>query len=306
MPPDSASSLERLWPGLVGELIADGAAIVGRDRRRAAAISRRSSRSVTLQATRSFFEYHLRRRLPAAGKITHLAGLDAVGLLAAGPRCRGVWVISRSRGAAARTVPADLVVDAMGVGSRLICWLAETWHASVPIERSETAGHYLSRRYRLPSWTPAAARGGLSPDRRHRWMIMAVEDGDHILTIGGLDRGVRPVDLDRFDALVRTVPAPEVAAAVRHGRATAGPSSRTRFPFQRRRFDRALALPDGLLALGGSLDSTDPLHGMALSAAVSQADLLDRVLHGIEDPDRSGRSCLSGRYFKAAFGDDMR
>jgi hypothetical protein len=235
-----------------------------------------------------------------------MAGLDAVGLLAAGDRCGGVWVISRTRGAAARTIAADLVVDAMGVGSRLSCWLADTWHASVPTERSEAAFCYVSQRYRLPSWTPAAVRREVSPDRRYDWMIAAVEGGDHVVTVRGPHHGLQSVDLDQFEGLVSTMLAPDLAAAVRSGRPTGGLSFYTRFALHRRRFDRALGLPDGLLALGESLHGTDPLLGVALSDALIQADLLEETLHGIAGHDPSRRSSLTGRYFDAAFAENRR
>jgi flavin-dependent dehydrogenase len=288
VPPDGLTRLQRMWPGLIGELIADGAAVIGRDHRGTA----------VLQATRSFFEYHLWRRSAAFDKITRLAGLDAVGLLAAEQRCEGVRVMSRTRGAAARTIRTDLVVDAMGMGSRLTRWLADTWHVTVPIEQSETAAHYLSRRYRLPSSSLAATRCGRSPDGRYGWMIMGVEDGDHVITVGGFDPGLEPPDVNQFHALACAALTPELAAVVRHGDPIADVCSSTRLPFQRRWFDRARGLPDGLLALGGSLHSTDPLHGMALSDALTEADLLDQALHGCDE--RSGRGCLTGRYFAAA------
>jgi hypothetical protein len=56
-----------------------------------------------------------------------LVGCDAVGLVGQAGRCVGVQVLSRSRSAAVRTIPAELVVDAMGVSSRLRLWLADSW-----------------------------------------------------------------------------------------------------------------------------------------------------------------------------------
>lgn len=56
-----------------------------------------------------------------------LVGCDAVGLVGQADRCVGVQVLSQSPSAAVRTIPAELVVDAMGAGSRLRLWLADIW-----------------------------------------------------------------------------------------------------------------------------------------------------------------------------------
>ena len=64
-------------------------------------------------------------------------GCDAVGLACVGERCAGGQLLPRSRSAAARTITADLLVDAMGAGSRLSLWLTERWGTRIPIERFE-------------------------------------------------------------------------------------------------------------------------------------------------------------------------
>jgi hypothetical protein len=61
-------------------------------------------------------------------------GCEAVGLASDRERCVGGQVLPRSRSAAARTIPAHLLVDAMGAGSRLSLWLTELWGTRIPIE----------------------------------------------------------------------------------------------------------------------------------------------------------------------------
>jgi 2-polyprenyl-6-methoxyphenol hydroxylase-like FAD-dependent oxidoreductase len=142
--------LERLFPGLSAELSADGAAPGLRTR---------------LQFTQWPIEHHLVRRLTGVDNVVSLVGCDAAGLIREGERCVGARVLPRTRSAAVRTVPAELVVDAMGAGSRLCLWLADTWDTRVPIERLSagqlaepadtfTRSPYLRRRFdhaeRLP------------------------------------------------------------------------------------------------------------------------------------------------------------
>ena len=112
--------LERLFPGLSAELSADRAVPGPRAR---------------LQFSQWSIEHHLVRRLTGVDNVVSLVGCDAAGLIRDGERCVGARVLPRTRSAAVRTVPAELVVDAMGAGSRLCLWLADTWDTRVPIER---------------------------------------------------------------------------------------------------------------------------------------------------------------------------
>jgi 2-polyprenyl-6-methoxyphenol hydroxylase-like FAD-dependent oxidoreductase len=112
--------LERLFPGFSAELSADGAVPGLRAR---------------LQFSQWSVEHHLVRRLTGVDNVVLLVGCDAAGLIRDGERCVGARVLPRTRSAAVRTVPAELVVDAMGAGSRMCLWLADTWDTRVPIER---------------------------------------------------------------------------------------------------------------------------------------------------------------------------
>jgi 2-polyprenyl-6-methoxyphenol hydroxylase-like FAD-dependent oxidoreductase len=112
--------LERLFSGLSAELNADDAAPGLRTR---------------LQFSQRAIERHLVRRLTRVDNVASLVGCDAAGLIRDGDRCVGAQILPRTRSAAVRTVPAELVVDAMGAGSRTCRWLADTWDTRVPIER---------------------------------------------------------------------------------------------------------------------------------------------------------------------------
>ena len=150
--------LERLFPGLSAELSADDAAPGLRTRP---------------QFSQWSVEHQLVRRLTGVDNVVSLVGCDAAGLIRDGERCVGARVLPRTRSAAVRTVPAELVVDAMGAGSRMCLWLADTWDTHVPIERL-SAGQlaepadtfartpYLRRRFdhaeRLPGGVIALGR----------------------------------------------------------------------------------------------------------------------------------------------------
>jgi hypothetical protein len=181
------SQLERLFPGLSAELTADGAAVgvpvsqQGPTR----PIPGAKRGSARLQFTQRFLERHLSRRLSTLDAIVMLSGCDAVGLVRDGQRCVGAQVLSRSRSAAARTVPADLLVDAMGTGSRLSLWLTELCGTQIPIEQQEARLRCASRLYRLPKGAllDAAVVLDRSPRAPCGAILMAVEADQHLGTI---------------------------------------------------------------------------------------------------------------------------
>ena len=159
--------LERLFSGLSAELNADDAAPGLRTR---------------LQFSQRSIEHHLVRRLTGVDNVASLVGCDAAGLIRDGDRCVGARVLPRTRSAAVRTVPAELVVDAMGAGSRTCRWLADTWDTRVPIERlsagqlAEPAGTFtrtlhLRRRFDHAERLPGGiiALGGSLCSLGSRW-----------------------------------------------------------------------------------------------------------------------------------------
>ena len=145
--------LERLFPDLSAELMADGAAVaqpVGPPRPTTSSELRADRDGARLQFTKQFIQRHLSRRLTSLDAIATLRGRDAVGVVSDGGRCVGVQILPRTHSAAARSIPADLVVDAMGAGSRLCVWLDDIWRIRIPSEREQITAHYASRMYRLP------------------------------------------------------------------------------------------------------------------------------------------------------------
>ena len=211
------SQLERLFPGLSAELAADGAAIgapVSQQgpTRPAPGVRRDSAR---LQFTQRFIQRHLSRRLSTLDAIVKLSGCDAVGLVSDGQCCVGTQVLSRSRSAAARTVPADLLVDAMGTGSRLSLWLTELCGTQVPIEQQEVRLHCASRLYRLPKGALQDAAVVLdSPRAPCGAILMAVEADQHLGTIV-CARSHPPLDDVTFDDHLRAFASSDCADALR-------------------------------------------------------------------------------------------
>jgi 2-polyprenyl-6-methoxyphenol hydroxylase-like FAD-dependent oxidoreductase len=139
--------LERLFPDLSAELTADGAAMVpssSQPRPTTGSDLGADRVGARLQFTQRFIQRHLSRRLTSLDTVATLHGCDAVGLVSEGGRCVGAQILPRTHSAAARSIPADLVVDAMGTGSRLCIWLDDIWHIRVATEQEQITSHYAT------------------------------------------------------------------------------------------------------------------------------------------------------------------
>jgi ribulose 1,5-bisphosphate synthetase/thiazole synthase len=152
------TQLDELFAGLSSELVANGAS---------------TAVDARLQFTQEFIHRHLSHRLNSFDGVVIQYGCDAVGLVSWGGRWVGVHVLPRSRSAAARTIPTDLVVDAMGAQSRLCRWVNDLWRIHVPNDQ-QMITHYASRLYQLRDGSlPAATTIDLWPARPYRAAVMA-------------------------------------------------------------------------------------------------------------------------------------
>jgi flavin-dependent dehydrogenase len=245
--------LDRLFTGLSFELVADGAAMAADAR---------------LQFTQEFIHRHLSHRLNSCDGVVIRYGCDAVGLVSGHGRCAGVHVLPRSRSAAARTIPADFVVDAMGARSRLWLWVDDLWRIHVPSDQ-QMLTHYASRLFQLSAgWLPAVTRIDLRPAHPYWTAVLAVENGQYVVTVAGASSP--PHDGDECDELLRNLLPQQVVAAIA-GAQSAGPVITFASARIRRSFDYADRLPPNVVALGDSLCSLDPLEGRGFDAAVLKA-----------------------------------
>jgi hypothetical protein len=173
---------------------------------------------------------------------------------------------------------ADLIVDAGGRGSRLADWLQ---HYGYPASREERIGvnlQYASRFYR--AWPDPGRRWKallVYPVRPAGTRIGALFPGEHdlwMVTAGGYAGDHPPGDEAGFLDFLRSLPQRDVYEAV----CDAEPLSDVhtfRFPHARwLRYDELSRLPAGLLPLGDSVCSFDPVFGQGMSVAAMGARVL--------------------------------
>ncbi|MDP4511149.1 FAD-dependent oxidoreductase [Nonomuraea turcica] len=171
--------IDELLPGLSAELVAQGAirGDLQRDARHIHGghrLARGDSGLSGLLASRPLLEGQIRRRVSALPGVRVLADRIATGLLAQDGRVTGV------RPADGEPIPADLVVDAGGRGSRTPFWLGELGYEPPREERVVIDVRYGTREFRrrpgdldgdlvvIIAPTPEHPRGGVAERRARR------------------------------------------------------------------------------------------------------------------------------------------
>ncbi|HXZ85580.1 MAG TPA: FAD-dependent monooxygenase [Myxococcota bacterium] len=311
-------AIERVFPGLFAELLARGGQRV--DTAGDAKWfffggwkARFRSGVEMVSQSRPLLEWSLRRRALGLANVELVTG-DVHGLHAPTPDRVGGVQLRRGGGPASELLPAELVVDASGRGSRMPHWLEPLGCAAPPESVVRVDVGYATRAYRRSArgrdWSALLCHPRF-PDTRCG-VLLPIEDERWLLTLVGWFGDHPPGRDPEFLAWTRSLAVPDLADAV----ADAEPMSEIalhRFPSNRRRhYERLPRLPDGIAVLGDAACSFNPVYAQGMTAAALGAAELDaclaesRDLRGFSRRFQTRLARVTDAPWLLAIGEDFR
>lgn len=283
-----ARAIESLLPGTLDALVAAGAHRIGvpNDLVSLSAqgwVPRFPEMQFIVSCSRSLLDWTVRGQALRDNKISMLTGTEPVSLLGDRHAVTGVLVedrISREQ----ISLEANLVVDATGRNSRLPAWLAGFGLPEVHSESVDSGLAYATRIFRAPA---AAATGfpivnvQANPRDPHPGCtatLLPIEDGRWLVTLSGTRGGEPSTDESEFVSFARSVRNPVVGELIASAEPLTPVYGSHSTANRRMFFERLKSWPDGVLALGDSVATYNPVYGHGMSIAAQSALAMDAEL----------------------------
>jgi flavin-dependent dehydrogenase len=175
-------------------------------------------------------------------------------------------------------ISADLVVDASGRNSKCLDWLSAQGVVAPEAEIVDAFAGYASRFYELAPDDTRWWRGMLidpkAPDHRRWALLMPVENGRHVLTLGGLNRDYPPGDEQGFQSFLSGLRSPALARVIADAKPVSPIKTHRALYNRARHFERWGADVGGFVALGDSAIAFNAYHGQGMSMAALAATTL--------------------------------
>lgn len=282
-----AAEFEGLFPGLLDDMVSAGVPMLENrpDCIHFGAAGHVLGTATTLRdqftayvPSRPHLEWQLRKRALAIGNV------ELVGQAVAEPwfdatmeRVEGVLLEAGDESSA---VPADLVVDAAGRGSRLPAWL-ERWGYGRPRADTVDVGiAYATHQVHIPEGLlkEKVVVAGASRAEPVGLGMLLYEDGNWGLTTFGTGKVEPPQNFAEMCELADRILPQHFASAIRAG-TPLGAVAFHKYPQSRwHRYDAMSRFPVGIIPFGDAVVSFNPTFGQGMTMTAIQAGNLRTVL----------------------------
>jgi 2-polyprenyl-6-methoxyphenol hydroxylase-like FAD-dependent oxidoreductase len=304
--PEGLTLIEDWFPGFTKEARERGAVLAppGHQRLFTDGVAVELPPATMLMGSRPFLESEIRRRVRAIPNV-QIVQAQATGLRYRAGAVRGVAHRPRRAGepGTERVLKADITVDAMGRSSRLSSWLVDSGFAAPAVQRVPVGISYATALFRRPEYPrepdiPVALGQFTSPPPVTRSLpdggagiaaigIYAIEESLWQVVTMAYERdraGTTPEGLRALSARL-----PEVFREATNG----DPVGEVATYYYRESLRRSVDpgnLPAGLVSIGDSVASFNPIHGQGLVSAASQVSALAAHLAASADPAGQSRA----------------
>jgi 2-polyprenyl-6-methoxyphenol hydroxylase-like FAD-dependent oxidoreductase len=255
--------------------------------------------------TRPMLEMHVRKRVVKLSNVRQFSGVSATGLQMDARKWRVTGVRVKSEAANEEILPADLIVDCSGRGSKMPAWLEIHGFEKPRVTTITVNVGYSTRFFHVPAQSKlgwdALLILGQPPKGTRLGVAFLVESGELQVTLGGEFRDYPPDDDAGFLKFAESLEHPALFQAIRNA-SPASPIATYRFPAHVwNHYDRLKKFPVNLLVLGDALCSFNPIYGQGMTVAALEAQVLHKCL--AETKNNPGRlDGLPGRYFHGVAG----
>ena len=299
-----AQALNELLPGFRDEIIAAGA--VTADTQADAhwylddyLLRPAPSGLEGIALSRPVLEWLIRSRVAKAPNVTITDTTDVAGLMTADGRVTGVRVsAARTPGAAEETVPADLVLDAAGRGSRTPAWLAELGFLGPEASRVRAGVTYVCRTYSRDQQQLDGRFGSLVtpyPGKPRGGAVLRQEGERFVVLLAGMVGTEPPLDEPGLLAFADSLACPDLASVMRESTPLGDPVKYTYPESAWHHYETLRAYLGGFLVIGDAFSSFNPIYGQGMTIAALEA----LTLRGLLSDPRAASPRLERRYFRA-------
>ncbi len=311
--PRGQAILEGLYPGLVDELLAQGAIPVqpGKDiafyNEGKWQTPRSRDSEVNIACSRPMLETAIYRRVSTMKNVRFMDGVEVTGLVQSHiqdgdqRQVAGVMLAHRADHSGFPTeLPAALVIDASGRNSQAPHWLVELGYTAPEEWRINSFVGYTTRIYQQPeNFTGGWKTLYIRPDPplgRRGGIVLPMEEGRWHVTLIGVGRDYPPTDEVGFLDFARSLPTSRLYDAIRIATPLSKPSGFRRTENRVRRYDRLPQYLDGFLVLGDAAYTLNPIYAQGMTAAALGSQALKRTLQ--EQSNKDGLNGISRKFQK--------
>lgn len=300
--------IHKLFPGLMAELISQGAVEVDVCEDFAwhhfgGWKLRFPTGEMGMFVSRPFLEFSILKALQNTHKnVVIETGCEVKKLMTADSKSVvGVEYVFNRKDGSCRQLQSDLVVDATGRQSKLPQWLADLGFEKPKEERVKVGVGYASRVFRRKEF-PSIGKGLFltpkPPLTKRTGGLFPIEDERWICTLGGWHGDHASRTGEGFLRFAEGLPSKEIFEIV----SNAEPLSDIaifKYPVARRlRYDRLRRFPKGLLPIGDSLCSFNPIYGQGMTVCAIEAERLSTLF-------KQNRRGLEQRFLRSVARDPV-